>query len=1279
MKKMFAALLMLVMLVMLAASAMAFPADQVRIGSTMLYSGNYLESGETTVTTTVPASGKYAYFKDSVLTLNNFDYTGYAAEVDGERYVINTSGDLTIVVNAGTTNTIHGSFSTQNIGGIKAGNITISGTGTLNALSDNGAGICHAKSIEVSDATVTVEGYNSALITSQSAGKRMLTVNSGSLRLISQNNIVVPKPEDLEVVLGEGMRAYGSWSSDGSSKEPYKSTSTLYKYIEIVKGPDPEIWVGGVGMVGGEYLANGAAVPTTSKPFSGYAYYQDGVLTLNNYSYTGAGYAYSETASAIVYTDKELELVLEGTNALKAVPKSSDQNAYGVYTSGVSADLTIKENGTGSLTVDDAYAAVFCDGSLTIDGGVVIANKAISKGIRAGWGLEINNGEIKIVNAKGYGIESRRSMSVKGGKVTVTADGVGIQAHLGMFVSGGDVEVTSYNTYGINDGANNTGFAVLSGSLKTTGKDHGACLDGSTLTIKGGYFEAVSTGDSDYAINIKASSFSYDGATVQASIEPDDTLGEYVKENNNQYDRVVVKAPVKYTVTFDSDGGSAVAAQTVVEGEKATKPADPTRSGYTFKGWTLGGAAYDFTAAVTGSITLKAKWEKDAEIYVGGVGMVSGDYLANNATAPTTTKPTTGGYAYYKDGVLTLHDYSYTGAGYNYSSSSYAMVYQKKKLELVLEGSSSLKYSGADNVRGIYGFDGYGSFSIKGSGSLNISTTGTGIATGNPFIEGGSLTITTDGYGISCDNMEVNGGSVTVNAQGKGVYCNYSNTITAGTLKVTSKDRAIDVFEGGVNIDGGKVEVESTGDDGINVESSVHITDGSLWAKGANEGVDGMRLTIDGGEATVISVNTAADDDYRALNGMLKLGAGLSAQASTEPDGTNPETYDSSKHGTYDWIRIEPKEYTVTVENGTGGGDYAAGEKVTIIAPDVSGKVFKEWTSEDGVTFADPASTKTTFVMPEKAVTVTATYNTIVSFIDLSGITMPVVGAMPDTSFTISTPGVDYGAETFWVRYDEANNKLEQQYPDATLVNNTPFRAGIYYKMQAEVWAKEGYIFTPETVIRYDGVELPVKDDANLKPNFRYPVIAEYRDRTAASIGWAVAEEDPDEDELYPVVITKVLKGISAKDLPEGTVFNFVVIDGNNGDTQESAVITREELIAGNGTASTTIMTKYKGGMRIGEEIASAQLSAYEWVGSVAVSGDAEYQEIDKAYDVKPFVCTGLIKPETGDAVVTYTNEYTPVKADLPKTGDDSHLALWLAMLGMAGAAMLMLRKRHEA
>ena len=68
--------------------------------------------------------------------------------------------------------------------------------------------------------------------------------------------------------------------------------------------------------------------------------------------------------------------------------------------------------------------------------------------------------------------------------------------------------------------------------------------------------------------------------------------------------------PTVYTVTFDSNGGSAVTAQNIEEGQKATKPADPTKSGYDFKGWTLNGSAYDFNTAVNGDITLVATWEQ---------------------------------------------------------------------------------------------------------------------------------------------------------------------------------------------------------------------------------------------------------------------------------------------------------------------------------------------------------------------------------------------------------------------------------------------------------------------------------------------------------------------------------------------------------------------------------------------------------------------------------------------------------------------------------------------
>ena len=67
-------------------------------------------------------------------------------------------------------------------------------------------------------------------------------------------------------------------------------------------------------------------------------------------------------------------------------------------------------------------------------------------------------------------------------------------------------------------------------------------------------------------------------------------------------------AAKKYTVTFNSNNGTAVSSQTVTEGSKVTKPANPTRNGYTFAGWTLNGNAYDFNSPVNSNITLVANW-----------------------------------------------------------------------------------------------------------------------------------------------------------------------------------------------------------------------------------------------------------------------------------------------------------------------------------------------------------------------------------------------------------------------------------------------------------------------------------------------------------------------------------------------------------------------------------------------------------------------------------------------------------------------------------------------
>lgn len=74
-----------------------------------------------------------------------------------------------------------------------------------------------------------------------------------------------------------------------------------------------------------------------------------------------------------------------------------------------------------------------------------------------------------------------------------------------------------------------------------------------------------------------------------------------------------------FTVTFESNGGSAIEAQTVQEGDKVERPEDPTKEGYTFGGWYVDEeltTEYDFDVAVAEDITLYAKWEEVKESYI---------------------------------------------------------------------------------------------------------------------------------------------------------------------------------------------------------------------------------------------------------------------------------------------------------------------------------------------------------------------------------------------------------------------------------------------------------------------------------------------------------------------------------------------------------------------------------------------------------------------------------------------------------------------------------------
>ena len=103
-------------------------------------------------------------------------------------------------------------------------------------------------------------------------------------------------------------------------------------------------------------------------------------------------------------------------------------------------------------------------------------------------------------------------------------------------------------------------------------------------------------------------------------------------------DSITFKLVFEETVTFESNGWSTVAAQQVIMWKTATKPADPTKSGYTFKWWYSDEdliTAYDFTAAVNDNITLYAKWEQNKS------SSSSSGWGGGGGSSKSTTKTTT--------------------------------------------------------------------------------------------------------------------------------------------------------------------------------------------------------------------------------------------------------------------------------------------------------------------------------------------------------------------------------------------------------------------------------------------------------------------------------------------------------------------------------------------------------------------------------------------------------------------------------------------------------------
>ena len=141
----------------------------------------------------------------------------------------------------------------------------------------------------------------------------------------------------------------------------------------------------------------------------------------------------------------------------------------------------------------------------------------------------------------------------------------------------------------------------------------------------------------------------YRGLTMnknaKLSGQPIDT-GDVINDTTNTPEPNVTPAVVTYA--YGALGGT-YATQIVQAGEKAIEPDVPSRQGYQFTDWYLDDTKYDFDTAVTGDMTLTAKWTANSYTIAfdtnGGsdIDPITQDY-GTQITAPAN--PTREGYTF---------------------------------------------------------------------------------------------------------------------------------------------------------------------------------------------------------------------------------------------------------------------------------------------------------------------------------------------------------------------------------------------------------------------------------------------------------------------------------------------------------------------------------------------------------------------------------------------------------------------------------------------------------
>jgi len=242
------------------------------------------------------------------------------------------------------------------------------------------------------------------------------------------------------------------------------------------------------------------------------------------------------------------------------------------------------------------------------------------------------------------------------------------------------------------------------------------------------------------------------------------------------------------TVTFDTDGGSAVEAQQIVSSSIPTRPEAPTKEGYVFKGWLRNDNVYDFDTPLTGDTTLTAKWitvwqDLQDQINAAEEGKATTITLTQNVKALSTETALT-----VPEGKkITLDLGSYTldrglpqGTDKAKQNGSVIIVLG----QLTVTGNGTI--TGGNSARG-------GGVCVEHGGKFTLSGGTITGNTSNPY--GGGVYVRAQG------SLALTGGAITGNtaAQCGGVYCARGSTFELSGDPVVQDNKATNVSDASVS------------------------------------------------------------------------------------------------------------------------------------------------------------------------------------------------------------------------------------------------------------------------------------------------------------------------------------------------------------------------------------------------------------------------------------------------------------------------------------------------